>query len=273
MINCLIFTKNRACQLDLLMESINEYFKTELDIHVLAKATDREYEKGYERFLDRYPLDNFHWEGNVDFKDQVMAILNGFDREWTLCFLDDDVFVDYVDVAPFLKHITDDTNALSLRMGTHITYCYPKNRPMELPEFHSVDNSFVNNLVKWDWSCCELDWGYPMSLGGNIYRAKWLKDFWNMLPFTAPNYIEGLMACNPPLQRPYQISFTRQKLYNVANNLVQDVCRNRFESNESTAVEVLNRRYLAGAKIDIKKVSGRFYDSANGPAEYRLIKQ
>ena len=272
MINCLIFTKDRACQLELLLESINKYFDTEdatmLDMHVLAKASDEKYREGYEHLLSRHMLDNFHWEKDGNFKDQVMAIVDSFIHDWTVCFLDDDVFVDYVDVASFLRRITDDVNALSLRMGVHITYCYPKDRPMELPGFTVIDRS----IIKWNWSDCDFDWGYPMSLGGNVYRAQWLKDFWRKLPFTAPNYIEGYMAMNPPWQRPCQISFTRQKLYNVANNLVQDVCNNRYESKEiANAVGNLNNMYLDGFKIDLSKIASKTYDSANGPAEYKMI--
>jgi hypothetical protein len=251
------------------MESINEYFDTELDIHILAKATDKEYKKGYERFLSRYHGNSFYWEHEGNFKDQVMEIVDRFVHPWTLCFLDDDVFVEHVNVAPFLKHITDDTNALSLRMGTHLIYCYPKDRPMEQPQFSTVDSC----IIKWNWSNCEYDWGYPMSLGGNIYRAQWLKDFWHMLPFTAPNYIEGLMAMNPPWIRPCQISFTKQRLYNVANNLVQDVCDNRFEFDAWNMPSSLNGMYLSGQKIDLSKIAGKLYDSANGPAEYRMVKQ
>jgi len=269
MINCLIFTKNRACQLELLIESIYKYFDTELDIHILAKSTDWEYKKGYAHFLSRYNVKNFYDEGNDNFKNQVMAILDSFDHPWTVCFLDDDVFIDYVNVTPCLKYITDDVNALSLRMGVHITYCYPKDRPMEQPEFTFVHNA----IMKWNWSDCELDWGYPMSLGGNIYRAKWLKDFWRSLPFTAPNWIEGYMAMNPPRQRSHQISFTRQKLYNVANNLVQDVCDNRYDRKGKNCVRHLNDEYLKGKKIDLSKIASKTYDSANGPAEYKMVRQ
>lgn len=268
MINCLIFTKNRACQLDLLLESINEYLGTELDIHILAKATGEEYEEGYRRLTGRHLVPNFIWEEDGHFKNQVMAILNSFNHEWTLCFLDDDVVVDYIDVAPFLKHITADINAFSLRMGTHITYCYPKDKPMELPKIFMYPDG---DLMEWNWSDGSLDWGYPMSLGGNIYRAKWLKDFWSGLPFTGPNLIEGYMAMNPPWQRPNQVSFMKQKVYNVANNLVQTVCKNRYEKNVENDPDSLNTAYLDGYKIDLGTITGKTYISANGPAEYKLV--
>ncbi len=277
MINCLIFTKNRACQLDLLLRSLDENFISGLDIHILAKATAAEYKKGYEKLIEKYMGKIFvwHWEVEGNFKDQVMAIVNNFDHDWTVCFCDDDVVLHRVDVDPYLSSIKHDINALSLRMGMNITHCYPKNIDMEQPDLHIMENG----LMKWNWMHCrrDLDWGYPMSLGANIYRTSWLKNVWDYIDFSAPNYIEGNMAmlayqnldwCD----RPFQISFTEQKVLNVDNNLVQDVCNNRYDDSKGNAIPLLNSHYLQGFTIDLDYISSKIYNSANGSAEYVLKK-
>jgi len=252
------------------MESINEFFHTGLDIHILVKSTEQKYRTGYGRFLKAN--EGFYWyeESPNDFKDQVMAIVSRFNHPWTLCFCDDDVVVDHVDVVSFLKYITYDVNALSLRMGTHIDYCYPKDMKMVAPSF-----TVASELIKWRWVDYQrgLDWGYSMSLAGNIYRAEWLKDIWLQIPFTSPNLIEGLMAMRAPAHRPCQLSFSKQRVYNVANNLVQDVCANRHEGDPWMLPDVLNKQYLKGKKIDLSKIAGKVYNSANGPAIYEMINQ
>lgn len=91
-IDCLIFSRDRACQLDLLLRSIDFYAGERFaSITVLYRASTLEYLAGYERLLrDRldviFPLE-------TDFERQVFAWLtnpHGADR---ICFLcDDDLF-------------------------------------------------------------------------------------------------------------------------------------------------------------------------------------
>jgi hypothetical protein len=270
MINCLIFTKNRACQLDLLLRSIDENFLPRLDIHILAKTTEEEYKEGYEFLQSKHKFKNFYWEQADNFQDQVMAIVNSFSHDWTLCFLDDDVVLHLTTVEPYLEYITEGVNALSLRMGLNILDCYPKNVVMAQPLMEFPQN----NIMKWRWIDYDrsLDWGYPMSLGGNIYRTDYIKDAWSNISFTSPNWIEGYMAISPPQNRPYQISFTEQKVLNVANNLVQDVCDNKYDAKAINDVRVLNQRFQEGYVIDLKTLSSKTYNSANSPAEYKLVK-
>ena len=273
MINILVFSKDRAMQLDLLLKSIQKNFHTENKIDVLVLSTDQIYERGYEIIKQRYSHASLHkqWP-NASFKDQVMAIVDLFDYDWTVCFLDDDVVINPVDLVPALEFITSDVNALSLRMHPGITTCYPKDMIMAMPDFQLCDN----NLMKWNWAKYDpaLDWGYPMSLGGNVYRHSYLKGIWEDIRFAAPNWMEGYMhMCRPIGWMPYQLAFTEQKVYNVANNLVQNVCDNRYEHNHNNSIEILNKKYLDGYEINLSKIEGRQYISANGPAEYKIIKR
>ena len=275
MINCLIFTKNRAAQLDLLTRSIQQFFYTELDIHILAKATEEKFETGYKRFIEENQDYAFHWEDQQNnFHNQVMGIVDNFRGHHTVCFLDDDVFIAPVDVNLFLKFIEPDVNALSLRMSPDITHCYAKNIDQAIPKFLHLDGTAEGrNILKWNWSLEDrgTDWGYPMSLGGNIYKHAYLKNLWESIPFTAPNWIEGNMALLAPREyKPYQLCFKNQKLYNVANNLVQDVCLNRYKDDPADEVATMNVRYLNGEQLDLNAlIEDKHYNSANGEAEYK----
>ena len=146
MINVLIFSKNRAMQLDLLLRSIDQYFFiVPRDVHVLVKATTEDYDEGYGILRKRYRDVVIHrqWP-DTPFKDQVMDIVDSFNYDYTVCFLDDDVVINRVDVLPTLAFMDLDVNALSLRMSPEMDYCYPKDQFMKVPKFESV----YTNLYK-----------------------------------------------------------------------------------------------------------------------------
>lgn len=273
MINCLIFSRDRACQLDLLLRSIRDNFKDINHINVLIKATNRKYRKSYDKIFDDsvdLPGYSFWYEAKEIFKEDVMQIVDGsffLSNEHTICFCDDDVVIRPIDLE-ILKYFKNDVNAISLRMGKHINYCYPKNAHMELPTLVEYNGKYM----MWNWQHYNrhLDWGYPMSLAGNIYRTEFLKDLWNKIPFDAPNWMEGYMALNAPKDKPYQVSYQEQHVYNVAVNLVQTVCKNRHSGKYP--IEKLNQKFLDGYIISTETLYNKTFNSANGEAEYKLIK-
>ena len=276
MINVIVFTKDRPMQLDLLLESIQDHIITKPTpfVQILAKITSDNYRAGYEITKERYSNYTLIEEmPHQSFKGQLNKLLSGAIYPYTLCFLDDDVVINSVDMLQVFKGMKMNyINAFSLRMGKNITYCYPKAQEMVQPSF----NSFSNNTMMWDWTEYNpsLDWGYPMSVGGNVYRTDDFKILCTELDYDGPNYLEGYMHIfRPTNSRPIQVSFTEQKVYNVANNLVQEVSPNRFEGNTENDVSILNAKYLDGKKIDKYRLYGRVFNSANGPAEYKIKKR
>jgi len=275
-INVLIFSKNRACQLDLLLRSIWDNFsmlKHNTKLHVLYKADNEEYDKAYLHLIRTlHPHLNAIWKHEeVAFKDEVMRIANRFDEPYILCFVDDDVVIKNINIVPMLQifNRNSNINALSLRMGKHIDYCYAKDQPQRVPDFIQTKE----RILKWDWTKAEHDWGYPMSLAGNIYRTEEIVELWRKLPFTSPNYMEGYMAQQAPAQtRPYQMTFAFQRVYNVANNLVQTVCNNRHKDAPGDAPALLNDHYLKGYRLSTETLYNKSFNCANGEVEYILKK-
>jgi len=269
MINCLIFSRDRACQLDLLLRSIRDNFKDIKAVYVLAKGTTLEYWQGYWKvsdYIQKPPRVLIRNEGDDFRKMTLQSIRTDCIYPYTIIFSDDDVVIRPVDL-DILRHYKDDVNAITLRMGKHITYCYAKDVYMDLPTFVEQDKYML-----WNWQQYrrDLDWGYPMSMAGNIWRTEPLKELWNKIDFTAPNWIEGYMVGHAPRDKPYTVSFKEQHVYNVANNLVQTVCKNRHSGKYP--VEELNQKFLDGYRISTETLYGKTFNSANGEAEYKLIK-
>ena len=267
MINCLIFSRDRACQLDLLLRSIRDNFKDIRTVHVIWKYTETKYWKGYQKlFKECDKPELVRIQERPDFRETVMDIVKLFDKPYTIIFADDDVVIQPVNL-DILRHYKDEVNAITLRMGKHITYCYAKDIYMTLPPFVEQDGYML-----WNWRLYpgHLDWGYPMSMAGNIWRTEPLKELWNKIPFDAPNWIEGHMVMHRPTDKPFTVSFKEQHVYNVANNLVQTVCKNRHSGKYP--IEELNRKFLDGYRISTETLYGKTFNSTNGEAEYKLIK-
>ena len=75
MLNIVCYSKNRACQLELLLRSMNKFWKHNHQINVLYTYTDDEYEKGYDILIDEYKNINFVLEKNFK-KDTLFLIDN-----------------------------------------------------------------------------------------------------------------------------------------------------------------------------------------------------
>lgn len=271
MINCLIFTKNRAMQLDLLLRSIKDNFTNKLDIYILGKTTTKQYKKGYRRLLKKHKYLKFYEETPGDFRLQVLGIMDKFKYNYTLCFVDDDVVIRAVKATKGINLLDSDPAilAFSLRMGKHIDYCYAKDQSQPLPDF--VD---THGLLKWNWTVQrhDIDWGYPISVAGNIYRAGWFHLLLQTNQFDSPNMIEGMMSANRPFDQPSNICYPNQRVYNVANNLVQTVCKNRFSIDHFYDTKYLNDLYLDGYIISTETLYNKKFNCANGECEFKFIK-
>ena len=141
MINIIIFSKDRACQLDYLVRSIKEYFigYENYTFNVLYKTSSETFEKGYKVLKESCP-ENFRFIKECEFKSDLIPLINPF-RPYTMFFVDDNVMKGSFD-PQFLRGLVDFPQAacLSLRMNPGITYCYTMDiktpPPRSLEEAH-----------------------------------------------------------------------------------------------------------------------------------------
>jgi hypothetical protein len=221
----IIFSKNRACQLELLLRSLN--------MKALVIYTyDQEYKSGYEKLIKMYPDVKFILESN--FKKQVIESLG----EYTLFLVDDDVMIN-----PFNENCSEflefknnkDILCLSLRLASY----YEGAPKME------------NNI--WNWYGLKHDWGYPMSVSAHIFRKQDILSIMENGSFNNPNDLEILLRKNPP-NKPLMICVNQPNIINVPANVVQTKYRlNRF-GNAGISPEVLNQKFLSGLKISLEDI-------------------
>jgi len=248
MINIIIFSKNRACQLELLIRSMKEFFKefSECEIKILYTYSNYEYETGYNK------LKIIHFEPNIKYVKESkfqndLIFLFDKSQPFTIFFVDDNVFKE-----PFSLEDKEfktfssrkDILTLSLRLHPRLNYCYPARLRQVSPQ---MDTDGVYN-----WFGKPGDFGYPMSLDGHIYYTKNIQYYFSNYRFNGPNDLESQMAMNP-IPIPNMMCYNKSRIINLPVNKVQD-----FNNNVHGKIpaKYLNEQFLTGKIISMENIRG-----------------
>jgi hypothetical protein len=242
-VNCVVFSRNRAMQLDACLSSIHRWAPYSGPIVVVYQATTTQYADGY-RLLNL--------DGNVrlepqanDFRRSVMDALDA-ESEYTIFHTDDDVFFRRPEAAPVLPA---EFASFSLRLGENTTYCYPFTRPQKLPT-----RSVKGPVMTWDWRRARDDFAFPMSLDGHIFSTRLLLRMLSRARFSNPNQLEGELHLRRYLAPPMMLAFRQSCLVSIPANVVTATHRNRAGQNPAWSAEALNARFLAGDRIDLESM-------------------
>lgn len=250
MINIVIFSKNRAAQLELLLTSLKQNFAEfeDADVVVLYKATSREFDDGYSILKNEWPKVSF-LDDNLagSFRPTLVQTLSiRPDNPFTMFLVDDIVFRDSFSINdPVFNNLgSPDMLAVSLRLYDKITHCYATDTPSPLPNFT------MGNV--WKWSTGHGDWGYPMSVDGNVFRTFLINHLLKeVVPlFDNPNTFEAVL--NHPIVKQHLPSYMccykeKSKLINNPANRVQDLFQNR--TTGAFTAEEINESFLAGKRL------------------------
>lgn len=265
MINIIIFSKDRACQLDLLLNSMKRFFREwrEQHVSVLYACSGEGYRSGYEKVMRLHP--EFHYARETAFKEDVVRLFQDFRRPFTSFLVDDDMFIDDLTLeSPEFRTFASKPRilCLSCRMCPRLDYFYVKNLDVPPPRF--------KRDRRWRWKGLRGDWGYPMSVSGlHVFRTEDLarpileSGYWN------PNTFEGRALMPNPPRRPFMICFEEAKVFCVAVNKVQTVNQNRHSN--SYPVEELNSRFLDGRRLSCANNHRVRMRSAHGEVAYEWM--
>lgn len=244
MIPAIVFSKDRAAQLDLLLTSIYESSLVFDPVYVVWVASDVVFREGYERCQADHL--NVVFVHEVNFREDTLALLEG--RGKVCFFTDDDVVFGGVDDTA--EKVLDDNPyvlAFSLRLGLNTTYCYPLDQ-QQTPPF-AVDHS---SHLLWEWEDAEGDFAYPMSLDGHVLRVFDVVGLIADSDFQSPNHLEDILARRVREMRYGRhllASYHHSRLVGVPANRVQNTHPNRHAVSKLYPLWELNQRYLSGERI------------------------
>lgn len=265
-LNVIVFSRNRAMQLDLLLRSLKQTFKeySETKINVIYDFTDTEFYDGYE-LLKEQTDKNINFVTDNEYGSFKSTVLNLLDtkKDLTMFLCDDIIFSNNWSLSDkeikILK--TDKTIiATSLRLWDGIDFCYAANQKSQCPK---LENGI------WNWTLAEGDWGYPMSVDGNIFKTDFIKSKIEAIPFNTPNDLEAVLSATVDNSKPNYCCYASEpKLFNIPANVVQTKFLNRH-GNIKTANQ-LNYLFLDGKRLDETFYRGKKFNTVHVELELKI---
>jgi hypothetical protein len=247
-INIIVFSKDRALQLELFLRSFRRFVKGYYNyvISILYTYSNDKFKEGYDILLESaYPCERFVKETN--FKQDTIDLID-YQKPYTVFFVDDIIFkepFEFFDEKMRIFINNKDIACLSLRLHKNLDYCYAEARSMAKPVFDK-DNVF-------NWTRETGDYGYPMSQDGHIFRTEEIYGFHVNLEYHAPNTLEGRLHLQRRKMPPLMICYDKSKIINNPLNRVQFASENRCGN---ISAEFLNDKFLKGYVIDLEPFVG-----------------
>lgn len=237
-VTCIVFSKDRAMQLDACLRSIERLSPYGGPIVVIYRATNPAFGEGYEA-LDVGPRVRLVAES--DFRRDVLDVLSS-GADYFAFHTDDDIFFRTISTAPIPP---PGFAAFSLRLGTNTTQSYALNRSQKPPAMRSRED-----LVAWDWTRADGDFGYPLSLNGHVLSAQLLLRLLRRARFSNPNHLEAELHVRRHLVPPWMLAFRESSVVSIPANIVTSTHTNRAGTDPELSPSALNERFLAGQRID-----------------------
>lgn len=271
MITGIAFSKDRAMQLRLFLESLQKNFVDLEDTHVLYSYSNDKFNDGYEKLKSEFSKVTFHAQSD-NFYSDILNIVK-LSNNYVSFFTDDDIIYRRV---PLFSHILDyifdqPVACLSLRLGYNMTIRESEGVSFKdsLPEkIFELKADISENLIAWNRTSLPNGgyWSYPLSVDGHIFKKEKMLGFVNEISclykhdcFSGeikqrPNFFESVLQRFYFDLPPMMTSFTESVLVNSPNNRVQDDFKNVSGSSFSFAQEDLNEKYLEGYIIDLEGI-------------------
>lgn len=250
--NFIIWSKDRASQLFLLLESMEKNIVTEnKKIYCVYKASNSDYQFGYSVCRKRFPKVFFMEEMN--FYDDSVSILETFSEK--VCFLTDDtVFYSTTSLNEILQIYTylnsNVSNIFSMRLGynTHI-----QDHINGYSQHNLVVDKKEKDVVSWNPAKYPgfMNYGYPFAIDAHIYNVGFILPKVKSFVWKNTNELEGgLQKFN---DKVFSLgSFVNSRAVNIPyNNLSGLTMTNTVNS---CTLSGANQNLLLGKKIDIKTI-------------------
>lgn len=273
-LSIVIFSKDRAAQLDLCIKSIHKNLSSLSEywnIYVVYTSSSKEFEDGYKELIQEY----YSKHNSIYFFPEYKY--NGFKKtleycmkhweDYVLFFTDDDIvyrkFEHKFNIinGKFENH--ENLLSISLRLGVNTfvqdqyqnTMCFIPDEVMRQEK----------TIRTWNWKQESMSYpgstnfGYPFSVDGHIYRSKDAKWIIEKLPgYHNPNTLEGKAHRVHVMDEEYAKNLSEQMacfeksfVVNAPVNRVQETFTNSAGIFFESRPEELNSLFLKGKRLKL----------------------
>ena len=254
----LIFSKDRPLQLHALLSSLAVNVDFCPQIMILFRASNS-------KFLCRYHEVFKDLESKIEvvaihedyaFRSHVINLIEMAKSEFISFLVDDIIFIRSFSIKPLFIWCKRGYIP-SLRLGQSISYSYMTRSEEQRPKFKKL-----TNCLTWSWGDGEVDWCYPLSLDGNIFKRSEIVNLIKNVEFRSPNTLESaLQIYNQTFRKRKGFCFKNPVLVNNPCNRVQiDYVGNRAGDLN---IEDLARVWDSGMRIAFESFKGMTANSVH----------
>ena len=248
MINLIVWSKDRACQLHLLLESIKKnapVFKTS----IIYKTSNEDYLKGYQKLMGLFPDSNFIVEEDMTQQTREL-VKEDFSH---VCFsTDDQVFYRPMPCNPEHALPRQDGEIFSFRLGynTIVQNCHTGDLQTPLNKVSKVED-----FIFW---CANSyhpfsNYGYPLALDTHVFTRSFADWLIHAINWRTTNELEsGWQHRDIRGRALFMCSYKKSISVNIPMNNHSQITRHGETHGYST--EFLNESYLNGDVIDLEAI-------------------
>lgn len=236
MINIFVWSKDRACQLDVLLRSIRLYIPAR--VNILYKASTKEFQRGYEKCKHYHTFYSFYEENN--FREDSIRFIEET-CPGNVCFCTDDmVFFKSVPSLETIKKYLNNQSVFSFRLGynTVIQDHLAGNRQPALVPERIQDELLFWNPNHYPWT----NYGYTHALDTHMYKTDYIVSLMREVEFTTTNQLEGVLQ---------KFNSKIKTLYSPKESVAVNIPMNNMSgltgiNKNNMSLEEVNQRYLDG---------------------------
>lgn len=273
-VSTIIFSRDRAAQLDLCLRSLEIHAEDTLDpVLVLYRGTDADYESAYAICETAHPEVEFLVEDDFEADTRgLIAAATARGEHLTFVMDDDVVYLPVDDLEPAPGELLDgepDLLCVSLRLGLNTTRCYPHDREQGVPRFDVTEE----DALSWVWRTGDADFGYPGSLDAHVFRTADFQALISGRPFTNPNTLEDALVAGCVHSLGSRMAcYSRSSVVGIpANRVSATHLRNRYGSAHFEPERLLNAAYLRGERLDPSAIRASKVDAAHCEFEFTWL--
>lgn len=280
-ISGVVFSKDRPLQLDGLIRSYIAHVSPPAPLTVIYSTTTEGFEAAYREVEALHaggPARFLREQEMGGFREALVAVLEGTTSSSVFFLVDDIVFTDPVDLG-VLALVAQSGIVPSMRLGLNLSRSYTLSLPQVLPptkrlRLESLDQAAVlwaSELVAWRWRSGEHDWGYPLSVDGNVFITDEIRTCIKSVRFSAPNTLEDALQSYLPryLQR-WGVCYRKSRLVNIPINRVQaEVANLHGDVHQDLLLELWNR----GLALDTEALRGFLNMSAHQDIQVDFVRR
>ena len=266
----IVFSMNRPLQLDALLRSYKACVSDRAPLSVLYSATSEPYESAYQELAEMHAGSGVTFIREQDFRTDLISVLDTLDAGAVFFLVDDLIFTRPVDMR-YLSSIDLQQFVPSIRLGRNLTRCYTMDAAQALPGLTLHERVGEIDYLSWSWRDGEHDWGYPLSVDGNLFLTAEMRAMASICEYRSPNTFEqALQWCRWRFLSRQGICPQTSMLLNIPYNKVQTENDNYHGTvDETTMLD----HWQNGMMIDTDAYQGVVNESAHQEFELKLTRR